>query len=252
MLILAYHSVNPNRQDALSVHPDIFAKQMDILRQKYEVVTLDSLIQALAEHRNTDRMAAITFDDGYRDNFLYAYPLLRERNLPATIFLIASYIGTDKTLGNPGGIKVEDYRFLSWEEVKEMGRYGISFGSHTFTHPWLTHISRDEAVHEIRGSKTFLEEKIGAPIEFFCYPFGDFNEAIKEIVINSGYRGAVITPSKPLKAGDLYALKRVGVYRHNSLLAFRFKISPYFAAMRDNHLLWEAARGVKRLWRRAG
>ena len=246
MLILAYHSINPNRQDALSVHPDIFVKQIDIFRQKYEVVTLDHLIHALVENKDTDRMAAITFDDGYRDNFLYAYPLLKERNLPATIFLIASYIGTDKALGKPGGMRVEDYQFLSWEEIKEMGRYGISFGSHTFTHPLLTCISRDEAIREIRGSRTFLEERIGAPIEFFCYPFGEFNEAIKEIVINSGYRGAVITPSKALKAGDLYALKRVGVYRHNSLLAFRFKISPYFAAMRDSRLLWGVARGVKK------
>ena len=247
MLILAYHSVNLNRQDALSVHPDVFAGQMDILCQKYKVVTLDCLIKALAEHRDTKRTAAITFDDGYRDNFLYAYPLLREHNLPATIFLIASYIGTDKTLENPGAKRAKDYQFLSWEEVKDMRRYGISFGSHTFTHPLLTRISRDKAVYEIRESKALLEEKIGAPIEFFCYPSGDFNEETKGIVVNSGYRGAVITPSKPLKASDLYTLKRVGIYRHNSPLAFRFKISPYFAAVRDNRLLWGAAQCIKGL-----
>ena len=167
---------------------------------------------ALSGH-NTNLPAkpiVISFDDGYRDNYENAYPILRKYNIPATFFLTTGFIGTgqiprwDKAYYNDG-----KNLMLSWQQVREMRGYGITFGSHTLTHPFLTRISRKQAQKEICLSKDIIEQKTGMPITTFSYPSGNFDSDIKQIVKEAGYSAAVSTiPGYNSTHDDVHALKR--------------------------------------------
>lgn len=231
MLILAYHTINSRRRDDLAVSINNFERQLNYLSKKgYHTVSLAQIIKSLKEKRTLlGRPLVITFDDGYRDNYTNAYPILKRYGFSALIFLTTEYIGSDKLFQSPEHIKryggkEEDYRFLNWEEIKEMRDNGIEFGSHTISHPHLTRLSYQEARKEIQGSKKQIEEKIGTKIIFFCYPYGDFNNEIVDLVKKSGYLGACITYGPPQNDLGEYGLNRVGIYRKNGMLTFRFKL----------------------------
>ena len=98
---------------------------------------------------------------------------------------------------------------LSWEHVREMSDSGISFGSHTLSHPFLTRIPRKQAQREIHLSKDIIAQQIGKPVTIFSYPSGDFNSEIKGIVKETGYSAAVSTiPGYNSTHDDVHALKR--------------------------------------------
>ena len=233
-LILAYHRVNDWAEDALTVHPDIFRKQLDYLSGRYRFVPLSELAAARTKRLKIGkRLAAITFDDGYYDNLLFAVPVLKELGFTAAFFLTAGYIGTDKLLprdkerGN-----IEKNRLLNWAEVSEMKKMGFTFGSHSLTHANLASSDPEQARKEIEESKKILEAHLQEPVNFFCYPFGSYSPEVKKMVAGAGYRAAFVTP--PIKgtslflkgrtAPDPYALKRVGVYHHTAFWQFRLKI----------------------------
>jgi len=232
-LILAYHRVNDWSEDTLTVHPAVFRKQLDYLAGKYRFVPLSELVAARTKGlKPKDHLAAITFDDGYFDNFLYACPILRELGLTATFFLTAGYIGTnqllprDKKRGN-----IEKDRLLTWPEVIEMKKVGFTFGSHSLTHANLASIDPEQAWKEIDESKKILETQLPEPINFFCYPFGSYSPEVKKMVAEAGYQAAFVTPPargagllpKHRVAQDRYALKRVGIYHHTAFWQFRLK-----------------------------
>ena len=141
-LILAYHRVNDWSEDTLTVHPAVFRRQLEYLSQKYRFVPLSELVTARTNGlKPKERLAALTFDDGYFDNFRCACPILKEFGFTATFFLTAGYIGTNKLLpldekhGN-----IEKDRLLNWPEISEMKKTGFTFGSHSLTHANLVSI----------------------------------------------------------------------------------------------------------------
>ena len=240
MLILAYHSVDPGRADSISVTPQAFVWQITLVSRRYRLVPLEDLIEALLGNADTRDMATVTFDDGFADIYKYAFPFLREHHIPATVFLVTGSIGQVPNVPSP---KMQ-YPLLSWGQIKEMQGAGITFGSHTVTHPHLPLLSQEKISWELEASKRFLEDRLGKSVAFFSYPFGDLNEAVKQQVEHSGYRAAVVTPPKPIPWKDLYTLHRVGIYHHTSRLAFRLKISPIYSYLRKNHLFYRVARGM--------
>ena len=259
--ILVYHRVRQSPDSFLPSTPlASFEKQMECLARRFRVLNLVEAVEALARGDVPDNAVVITFDDGYRDNFDLAYPILTALSLDATIFLTTGVIGTHRLLWhdrvfrafnetgestlrefiprtevagleNPAqkqssldrvlgylkslGPDQRDRRIdeledrlgvegsdpptrlmLSWEEVRQMQRDGVSFGAHTVTHPTLTRVPLDRAAWEIVESKRQLEQRLQTEVKAFAYPNGrrgDFDASTKQILREAGFTCAVTT-----------------------------------------------------------
>ncbi len=219
-IVLTYHRV---RDD--TVTPDIsvsskkFKEQIDFLRQRFEIISLQDVVNTIGENLNKGRdRVAITFDDGYKDNYLYALPILKEFNIPAAIFLISQFINNKD-------------EFLNTAEIKEMKKWNIGFESHTATHPILSEINPEIARQEIVNSKAELESLLDEKIHYFAYPKGKskhLNDVIKQQIKTAGYMAAFTTENGCIKQGaDLFALKRIGI-RDCPMFVFKARLSGIF------------------------
>ena len=165
-----------------------------------------------------------SFDDGYENNYTYAFNILKKHEFPATIFVVTDLVGT------PG--------FLTWDEINEMTQHGIFIGSHTRTHPYLPDLSYEQQRKEILESRQILKEKLDQPINFFCYPTGGFNEQIKRLVKEAGYLGATTTNRGYDRLNrDVYELKRIRLKTDDvSSFVLWAKFSGYYNLFRrDKH-----------------
>lgn len=230
-LIIGYHCVKDEANSFIRpTKVADFENQMRYLSQRYNPISLETLAQHI--HNGTplpSKAVTVTIDDGYQDNYENAYPILKKYNIPATIFLISSLIGTE---GIPewdkGYYTDKKTLMMSWEQVRQMSDDGISFGSHTLTHPFLTRITHEQAQKEIFQSRDIIEQQIGKPVNTFAYPTGDFNSEVKEIVKEAGYSCAVTTvPGKNGMHNDIHALNR-NVVQIKSFYQKFFPLS-YFA-----------------------
>lgn len=229
-LILAYHSVSEHRQDSLAVSAGDFAAQMAWLqRYGFRSVTLAQYAQG--NFKKGERIVVITFDDGYADNYCFAFPVLKQYGFVGTIFLVSDYVNTDHIFHwdskkiDPQS-DVAAYQTLRWDQVYEMAKYGIEFGSHTCTHPELTAISLPEAEKEIARSRQDLQTRLDKEIGSFCYPRGKLNGDVIQLVEKAGYRCAVVTPTRAGIPLGQYTLRRVGIYYNKNPWVFRLKVSP--------------------------
>lgn len=218
--ILMYHSIDNNdKETKLSASPRDFARQMKFLvDQHYNVVPLEKVIDYIRKKEPVPaKTTAITFDDGFYNNYKYAYPILKKYTIPATIFVIVNRVGTEG--------------FLSWDNIKEMSDSGIiTIGSHTKSHIWLLHSADEFLKDELAGSKEVIESKIGKSVKLFCYPMGAFDQKSKAAVKDYGYLCAVTTNPRNVKDGDIFALKRIKISRScDNLFIFWFKLSGYYA-----------------------
>jgi peptidoglycan/xylan/chitin deacetylase (PgdA/CDA1 family) len=222
--ILTYHRVASDGDDTLYVSPDNFRQQMEYLSRKhYHVISLQELAEGIA-HRKVfpRRSVVITFDDGYHDNFVNAYPVLRQYGFPATIFLISGYVSDKK-------------EYLTWEEVRQMAASGIAFGAHTKDDVYLPGVSEAAARVQIQASKAEIEHNLGEKILFFCYPTGGFTTAIKDMVREAGFVAACTTNRGHDKFNrDLYALQRIKATNADSYkpLSLWAKLSGYYNVFR--------------------
>jgi len=226
--IAMYHSVDPDAkpENRIAVSPATFERQMHFLKaHHYNVLPLESLAILIKERKKIPSKAiAITFDDGYKDNYIYAFSILKKYNLPATIFIITDEVGRADR--------------LSWDEIKQMQDSGIiTFGSHTLgPEPLINIKSEEELKKQIFDSKKILEDKLGRRIGAFSYPEGKFNDKIEELVIAAGYKLAVATnPGKKFADDDIFALKRLRISANsNNLFIFWVETSGYYNFMREH------------------
>jgi len=162
----------------------------------------------------------LTFDDGYRDFCTEAAPHLRRFGFPATIFLPTAYCGrTNSWPGLPSW--VEEKSLLTWQQIKELAGQGFQFGPHSVTHRDLTSLSLGEAEQEIVESKREVEREVGEAVEFFCYPYGRWDRAVRNLV-SRYFSGACSTVAGAVRPdADPFALPRVDAHYLRAPACFR-------------------------------
>jgi len=224
--ILMYHNIDQNwEKSKISVSPQSFEKQMRFLvRNRYNIVSLDKLAGMLKSDKKIPyKTVAVTFDDGYENNYTNAFPVLKRYNIPATIFVVIDKIGKEG--------------YLTWEQIEEMAGNKIEIGSHTLSECYLPDIKDSARLkREIYGSRRLLKERIPEAGDFIAYCSGGFNKDIRQMVIDAGYDGACATnPGKAYPDDDIYALKRLRISRtSDNLFVFWIEASGFYTWIKEH------------------
>lgn len=229
--ILMYHSISNGHENGNSYYrtitsPSVFADQMRFLDENgYNVIDLMELVKSINNGGEPPpRSVALTFDDGFRDFYTDAFPALQEHGFPATVFLVTGRIDKSAPLNGKS--------CLSWDQVRELDRNGISFGSHTVNHPTLTTLPQKELEFELARSKDRIESELGKTIESFSYPFafpehnGFFLGRLWSVLYSTGYRCCLTTRIGATAAGDdPFRLKRLPVNSMDDSLLLEAKMN---------------------------
>lgn len=220
--ILMYHyiSVPPKNADAirrdLSVSPGAFEQQLRYLRENgYQAISLYDLNRHL---QRGDPLPAkpviLTFDDGYRDNFDFAFPLLVKYGFTGTFFLVTEPIDRG------------DEAYLTWPQVALMSRMGMDMEPHTYTHPDLTNKPVDYIVWQVIGSKEAIEERTGRTCRFFAYPSGQYDQRVVDVLKSAYFWGAVVSQAGATHTSEgMFQLKRVRIRGSDTLEQFAQKLT---------------------------
>lgn len=298
VVVLMYHRVIPlvmekeavGAYEGMRVDPETFDRQMAYLRKHFHLLSLASLRRHLKERIPFPANSClVTLDDGWKDNYTHAYPIMKRHGISAVIFLSVGHVGTRKRfwqervfsalngirgavrsdpgiparyralsegiriegllalsegkfrkevreqirslkklplgriepvvnaieacMGTTGGASSEGDSFLSWEDIEEMSRGGIDFGSHGLNHEILTNVTADEVRKEVLDSKRIIERRIQKSVYAFSYPNGDNDLAVRQCVGECGYEIAFGTRRGFAGAeDDPFSLKRVNVH----------------------------------------
>ena len=213
--VLLYHSVGgPGGVSARA-----FARQIEYLAHRFRTIVLSDLPEtARSAPDNWSGVACVTFDDGYRDNIDVALPVLEAFGVPATFFLVPSFLGASFPTGHP---------VMSAGQARQLLALGHEVGAHSLTHPRLTRVGCEQARREIAGSKARLEDLLGGAVHAFAYPKGDHDRRVRALVAASGYRvAATVREGLVDPDPDWLALPRISVRPSDSMLAFRCKLHP--------------------------
>jgi len=197
--ILMYHSISDNLFGMshpyyhINTTPEVFSQQIRWLRYAgYRTIELREVWTGLQGGKDMSKTVVITFDDGYRDFYTEGFEVMKQCGFSATIFL-----ATDRIQDTSFRFEGADY--LTWKEVRELHAEGISFGSHTVTHPDLRSLGPDQIEYELGRSKEVIEQQLGAPVESFSYPFAfpeedqSFARFLEGLMENLGYDAGVST-----------------------------------------------------------
>lgn len=180
--VMMYHNVaesTESRDDTVSIAN--FESHLQFLKKRgYRVFSANDLVNGIkAAKRFPHNSVVITFDDGNKNNYTAAFPLLRKYGYSADFFISPGTIGTEGS--------------LTWDDVLRMHQGGMRFGSHGMVQAYLPDVSNEKQLYEILESKRILEEKLKVPVEYYAYPIGGFNDEIKKLLRDSGYKGAFTT-----------------------------------------------------------
>ncbi len=227
--ILMYHRVDRlTYYDQLTVSPERFEQHMVYLATRLRVISLSQALAELTSAKEICPAVAVTFDDGYRDNLLYALPILERYKIPATIFITTQFC--DQTHRHPRYADTAQALHLTWEEAKGLSRkHGIALGSHSVSHPYLSRLSDQQTEFEVSESRRLIQQNTGSTVDFFCYPSGDYGSRESGYVKHAGYLGAVtVAPGVNRKKTPLHELRRTEITQNDSVADLQAKLAGAF------------------------
>ncbi len=238
--ILMYHRVTGGKPEGTKHGIYVTAKEFDrqlkvLLRKNFTTLTFFDIQKIIEGKLPLPRKPImLTFDDGYEDNYEYAFPLFKKYNMFGVIFLLGDTTITtnewDIRKGEPAA------KLLSDSHIAEMKEYGIEFGGHSMRHKKLSHIALDEAAQEIVECKKAIEQRIGSPIISFAYPYGAVNEEVKSITQRAGFLFGIATDSGRKNFwSDLFEIRRVFIFPNTSRFAFWKKTSGWYHSYKKVH-----------------
>lgn len=216
---LVYHRIEDAPATAsdmykqMTVSPEWFDKQMKYLADnKFTPIHFTDVTNYLEKGTALPaRPIIITFDDGWKNQYTAALPILKKYKMTGTLYIIAGYIGYGA--------------YLNVDELKEMRDYGMEIAAHSMTHPSLTLVKN--AKEEIENSKKILEEKLGVVVTAFAYPNGAFNAAVEQLVKNAGYKtGRAFGNGIGISKDNLYELPVVRIDKNQGLEKWEKQLYP--------------------------
>jgi peptidoglycan/xylan/chitin deacetylase (PgdA/CDA1 family) len=229
--ILMYHSISDNLLGKshpyfqINTSAAVFSQQMRMLRNwGYRTLDLAEAWEGLESGTDLSKTVVITFDDGYRDFYTDALDVMKQCGFTATIFLT-----TDRIRNTPARVEGVDY--LTWSEVRKLHAEGMSFGSHTVTHPDLRSLGPEQIEYELGCSKEIIEQKLGTVVQSFAYPFAfpeedrRFTQFLEEVLKNLDFDYGVSTIlSRACRRSNRFFLPRIPINNWDDSLLFRAKV----------------------------
>lgn len=245
--ILMYHSISDAPEPRVSGYyrtntaPGVFRDHVGFLAEHgYRSLSLPGLLELLrAGTPFPERSVLLTFDDGLCNFYTEAFPVLQQHGFTAAVFLATAFIGNRRRAFAPGSLapalrgrtSAAGGECLSWNEVREMRKAGIDFGSHTVTHPKLVELDWPRIRSELSDSKAEMEQQLGEPVTAFCYPYAfpcgakTFVAAFRDLLVDAGYACCATTVLGRVCAGDdPFSLKRLPANSLDDLALFQAKL----------------------------
>ncbi len=208
--ILMYHWIEDGKGDELKVSKEKFKSEMEIVKQSgYTPISFNELYDFIKGNKPFGiKPILITFDDGYEDNYVNAYPVLKEYGFKGTIFAITDLINTCP--------------YLSEKEIVELSNNNVDVESHAASHSKLSELSYEKQYNELKRSKEKLEGILHKKEYYLAYPFGKYNKDTISIAQKLGYRLAACTKEGfASKSDGSYELKRIYISNNYSLEEFK-------------------------------
>lgn len=231
VIILGYHRIGGETGSDVDLPAAVFARQMAYVREHYRVIGMDALADGLVLSEPAHRdLVAVTFDDGYRETYDHAFPVLQQLQIPATVYVATEYIdgqrefdfGVAARSGRPG-------RPLTWAHLREMAASRlVSIGAHTHRHRDLSLLSGEAAREEIATSQRVIEDRLGVRPRHFAYPWGMVTPAVRRVVaeyFHTAVRGGC--GKNVFGAIDVLALWRQPLQQSDGMTFFRLKLRSY-------------------------
>ncbi|MBN1542109.1 CapA family protein, partial [candidate division KSB1 bacterium] len=237
--VLMYHEVLPRklaercRYSPYVIPEEIFAQHLHYLKSRgYTTVTLPRLAEI--GPNNSEKIVALTFDDGFIGNLLYALPLLRRYGFTATLFAAVDKIGQPN--------------YVDWQQLAELNRQGISIQSHTLSHRDLELLSQVELKSELVDSRATIANHLGKPVDVVSYPQGSFNTRIFEQAALAGYRAGCTTLFGFFVPGqDLLQIPRIAIHNNSSVKELHSILTQKRLFLLRRRWVQKAKRGLRSL-----
>jgi peptidoglycan/xylan/chitin deacetylase (PgdA/CDA1 family) len=229
--IVMYHSISRSR-DSYTISPEAFRYQIECIRRNFSVIRLHQVEELIRNGQDCSRVVAITFDDAFDDFLEFAFPVLEQFSVPATLFVPTGFIGRSNEWDFPYA-QCSQKRIMSGEELQELHQAGlVDFGSHTVDHRQMSELRVEEMRRQAVDSKHSLEDLLSTPVDMLAYPYGqldDFSPLCKEILSEVGYRLAVTTHwGTRHSAKDLLCLRRISFREADDEATIQAKVKGFY------------------------
>jgi peptidoglycan/xylan/chitin deacetylase (PgdA/CDA1 family) len=209
LTVLGWHRIDDSGS-SLSTPVAVFERQLDVLESSGAVVlALTDAVQRLTAHTLPDRAVVLTFDDGYASALERAWPKLRERGLPATLFLVSGYLTGRDRFPWDAAERGDHTRLADADAVRTAAHDGLDIGSHTVSHSWLPHLSDGGLAVELTESRRAISDLVDRPVDALAYPVGGWDRRVRDAAAAAGYSTAITVDrgvNGPLR--DRLALRR--------------------------------------------
>lgn len=226
--ILMYHQVGyfaaPRGHRAGYCHVRRFRSQMNYLKSfDYNVISLDEAVAGLFDGRPLPaRSVVLTFDDGYEGFREHAFPILASHGFTATLFVVTGLFGRCAEWLGDDQLKAP---LMSTATMRELHRAGMTFGSHSTSHPRLSGLSASKQRDQIFRSKAVLEAVLEEEVRHFCYPYGDYDDKTRELVEEAGYASALTGVYGAANAApNRFEIPRKAIHFGDNLLGYFWKL----------------------------